>query len=190
MAQMLERRSASLASDAAIQRANTIVDANDPVLKLRLIDQVTAHLALAANPEGPQAVKAVEAELKDLLIRLSQDAAPTVRAWARYRVGQMSVDPAEKTASDMAADPVWYAACWAWQRRSEQLIRPGRSCWMPPRMIGMRRCAVLRCRSRPPWLRRVHRRSNRKAAGFPRVWAAGDRRDLGGAGGECLLRAR
>jgi hypothetical protein len=108
-AQMVERRSASLASDAAMQRANAIVGANDPVLKLRLIDQVTAHLALAADPEGPQAVKSLEAELKDLLIRLGQDAAPTVRAWARYRLGQVGAEPAQKVAGDLAADQVWFA---------------------------------------------------------------------------------
>jgi hypothetical protein len=109
MPQMLERRSASLASDSAMQRANAIVDASDLVLKLRLIDQVSAHLMLAADPEGPQAVKALDAELKDLLIRLGQDAAPTVRAWARYRMGQTGVAPVEKAATDLAAEQVWYS---------------------------------------------------------------------------------
>ena len=109
MPQMLERRAASLAGDGAMQRANAIVDASDLVLKLRLIDQVAAHLGLVADPEGPQAVKAMEAELKSLLIRLGQDAAPTVRAWARYRMGQAGVEPAEKAVTDLAADQVWYS---------------------------------------------------------------------------------
>jgi hypothetical protein len=107
--QMLERRAANLASDAAMQRANAIVAANDPVLKLRLIDQATAHLALAADPEGPQALKSMEAELKDLLIRMGQDAAPTVRAWARYRLAQVGAEPVQKVAADLAADQVWFA---------------------------------------------------------------------------------
>ncbi|GEM_PF-4169885 len=109
MPQLLERRSASLASDGAMQRANTVVDGSDLVLKLRLIDQVAAHLGLVADPEGPKVVKDMEAELKSLLIRLGQDAAPTVRAWARYRMGQAGVEPAEKAVAELAADQVWYS---------------------------------------------------------------------------------
>lgn len=108
MAQMVERRAANLGSEAAMRRANEIISANDPVLKLRLIDQVTAHLALAANPEGPQAVKSLEAELRDMLIRMGQDAAPTVRAWAKYRSGETATEPAQKVAGDLAKEQVWF----------------------------------------------------------------------------------
>lgn len=109
MGRLIERRAASLVSDQAIKGANAVVDGSDLVLKMRLIDQLTAHLVLAADPEGPAAVKSIEAELKAMLVRLGQDAAPTVHAWARYCMGQMGVEPAAKSAADLAAEPLWYS---------------------------------------------------------------------------------
>ena len=105
----ITRRSANLASDGAIKRANAIVDGSDLVLKLRLIDQLTAHLLLAAEPEGYADIKSIDAELKALLVRLGQDAAPTVHAWARYRMGQTGVEPAGQLAAGLAAEPLWYS---------------------------------------------------------------------------------
>lgn len=105
----IERRAASLTGDEAIKRANAIVDGSDLVLKMRLVDQLAAHLLLAADPEGPQSVKALETELKDMLTRLAQDAAPTVRAWAHYRMGQTGIEPAARSAAGLAAEPLWYS---------------------------------------------------------------------------------
>ncbi len=109
MIQMLERRAASLASDAAIRRARAIVDGDDSVAKLRLIDQVAAHLYLISRPDTPDTLKAMDAEFRDLLIQLSQDASVPVKTWARYQMARMFVEPAEKTANDLVSHPVWYA---------------------------------------------------------------------------------
>lgn len=108
MSQMLERRAANLANEPAMRRARATIDGTDQVAKLRLIDQVAAYLRLVADPEGPANVKAMDAEFKDILLRLGQDSSAPVRTWARYRMAQMSVEPAEKAAADLGAESMWY----------------------------------------------------------------------------------
>lgn len=109
MSQMLERRAGSLASESAMRKARATVDGNDQVAKLRLVDQVAAYLRVVADPEGPQNVKAMDAEFRNLLIRLGQDSSVPVRVWSRYRMAQMNVEPAEKTATDLGSEQMWYA---------------------------------------------------------------------------------
>lgn len=109
MVQLLERRAASLASETALRRARATIEANDVPAKLRLIDQITAHLRIVADPEGAQQIKLLDVELREMLTRLAHDASPVVRAWARYRRAQLSIDIAETLVGELAADPVWYA---------------------------------------------------------------------------------
>lgn len=109
MNQLLERRSGSLASEAAMKKAETILDGTDNVAKLRLADQIYCHLKVIADPESPQALKAMDKELRTLLVRLTLDSAPTVRAWATYRRGGSTVDPGDRTAQELVAEHSWYA---------------------------------------------------------------------------------
>lgn len=107
MSQMLERRSSNLASEAALRKAHAIVGGEDAVAKLSLVDQVSAHLWLNADPEGPANVKAIDAELRDLLGRLAQDSTVSVRTWAKFQAARVKLEPAEKTAGDLSAETNW-----------------------------------------------------------------------------------
>ena len=109
MTQMLERRAASLPGDAALRKARATVGGEDAVAKLNLIDQVAAHIRLSADPEGPESVKAIDAELRDILMRLAQDSTVSVRAWAKLQMARLGMEPAEKVAGDLGAEPIWFA---------------------------------------------------------------------------------
>jgi hypothetical protein len=80
---LIERRAGGLTTDEAIRHARAVLDSTDTLARLRLCDQVAAHLALLNNPECPQPVKRMEAELRDLMLRLARDGNGSVHTWAR-----------------------------------------------------------------------------------------------------------
>ena len=108
MNQMVERRTGTLTTDAAMRRAHEIVEGNDQALQLRLIDQIAAHYRLMADPDGGKVLKALEPDLREMLLKLAQSNAPVVRCWARFQMMRAAVEPAEQVSVDLAKDEAWY----------------------------------------------------------------------------------
>jgi hypothetical protein len=108
MARLLERRSGALISDVAIRKAHEIAGGNDAVAKLRMADQVAAHLRLLSEPEPPAGLKPWEGDLRAILGKLAVDSSAPVRAWARYQSARVHLEKQVPVAEGLAVDGMWY----------------------------------------------------------------------------------
>lgn len=106
--QMLERRAASLVTEVSLQRARAVIEGTDAPAKLRLVDQVVAHLRLLDDPDAPATIRPIEAEWRDMLQKLTQDGLGVVRCWARYQSAGVKAQEQEKMAADLAGESLWY----------------------------------------------------------------------------------
>ena len=108
MNELIDRRAGTLASEVAMRRALATLGATDASARLRLVDQVAAHLAVGAAPGTQAGLKGMEPELRGILLRLTLDQTPAVRGWARYRGAAERVEPGEVVARELGKEPMWY----------------------------------------------------------------------------------